>query len=150
MTIADVMTKEVASIAPGEAIAEARNVMRRQRIHHLVVVRGGDLLGIVSARDLARRRDTGKPDRRTVADVMTRHVLTASASATLGRAAWMMRGHSIGCLVVLQRGRVAGIVTPSDLLGLVAEQVKRRARADTRTAVHHRVAHRHRTAGGVW
>lgn len=151
MTVLDVMTGDVRSVPPTMAAADARALMRREHIHHLVVTQGPDLVGVVSARDLSRRVPGAASKRRTVADVMTRHVVTVDDQATLGRASYVMRGHSIGCLVVLRRGRVVGIVTAADLLGLLGRGAERLARGDTRTPLHHRVGHRHRSRGdGVW
>lgn len=150
MTISEVMSPDVQCVAPSTPIGEARELMTKKRIHHLVVTQGKNLMGLVSARDLGRRV-AGATAKRTVSDVMSRHVLTIDQSATLGRASFMMRGHSVGSLVVLERGRVVGIVTPADLLGLLGRGAERRPRADTRTAIHHRVAHRHRSSGdGTW
>jgi CBS domain-containing protein len=150
MTVSEVMSPEVESVAPDTPIEAARDLMRERRIHHLVVTRGKNVLGLVSARDLGRRQ-IGTAHLRTVSDVMTRHLMTVGAEATLARASFMMRGRAIGCLLVLDRGRVAGIVTPSDLLSLLGRGAERRPRADTRTAIHHRVAHRRRSRGdGVW
>jgi CBS domain-containing protein len=150
MTVSDVMSPDVVTVAPALPVAEARSLMRQHQIHHLVVQRGSQTVGIVSARDLSRPGGSRKPPQ-TVADVMTRHVLTAEARTSIDRAAYKMRGHSIGCLIVLNRGRVAGIVTPSDLLGLLSSRARHSRRADTRTAIHHRVVHRHRArADGVW
>jgi CBS domain-containing protein len=81
---------------------------------------------------------------------MSRHVLFIERDVTVGRASHKMRGHSVGCLVVLERGQVVGIVTPSDLLGLLEGSGARKA-AGTKPAMHHRVAHRHRSRGdGTW
>ena len=150
MTVSEVMSPDVVSVSPALSLAEARSLMRHHQIHHLVVERGQQTVGIVSARDLSRTGPSRKAAK-TVADVMNRHVLTAEAGTSLDRAAYKMRGHSVGCLIVLNRGRVAGIVTPSDLLGLLVSRAKHSVRADARTAVHHRVVHRHRSsADGVW
>jgi FOG: CBS domain len=149
MTVSDVMSTDVVTVLPTTLIGEARELMRKKQIHHLVVKRGVNPIGIVSAHDLARNGSRAKP--KTVTDVMTRHVLTIGERASLDRASYTMRGHSIGCLVVLRRGDVVGIVTASDLLGLLQSHPYRRPRADTRTAIHHRVVHRHRSrADGVW
>ncbi len=150
MNISDVMSDAVETTAPDTLIDKAREQMKVKGIHHLVVMRGKDLLGLVSARDLGRRRaDAVK--KRTVSDVMSRHVLSIDGQTTLARASFMMRGRNIHCLVVLEKGRLAGIVTPADLLGLLGLGAERRPRADTRTAIHHRVAHRHRSRGdGTW
>lgn len=151
MRISEVMTSNVQSVPPTTSAVEARGLMRKNGIHHLVVKQGPQLLGVVSARDLDRRTTGSTRHVRTVADVMTRHVVTIDEQKTVGRASYIMRGHSIGCLVVLRHGTVAGIVSAADLLGLVGCGAARRPRADTRTAIHHRVAHRHRSRGdGVW
>lgn len=150
--MAEIMSVDVESVSPGTPIAAAREMMRRKRFHHLVVKKNGDILGIVSARDLGHRYSAGTVSPRTVSDVMSRHVLTIDGGATVNRASYKMRGHSVGCLVVLARGRLAGIVTTSDLLGLLSQDSNtRRSRAGTTTAIHHRVGHRHRARGdGTW
>jgi len=151
MTVSEVMTANVHSVAPEISADNARAMMRRHRVHHLVVKKASNWVGIVSAHDLARR----SPARRTrpvkVGEVMTRHVMTIDEQASVDRASHMMRGHSIGCLLVLRGGQVVGIITTSDLLHQIDRGADRRRRANTNTAVHHRVAHRSRSrADGVW
>lgn len=147
MTVADVMTPNVRCVSSHLTVEDARDLMRRRGIHHLAVTNQAELTGIVSARDLTRRRRSSANV--TVGDIMTRHVLTVDAEATLERAAHLMRGRSIGCLIVRKGGRIKGIVTTSDLLKQLGTW--RHDRSDTRTAIHHRTAHRHRPRGdGVW
>jgi CBS domain-containing protein len=152
MTVSELMSGNVQTVAPTMTIVAARTLMRAKRIHHLVVVKGADLVGVVSARDLSRRSPGRTSKAAVVADVMSRHVLMIDRDATMARASHTMRGHSVGCLVVLDRGRVAGIVTTSDLLGLLGRSTEwRRPRAEKKTAIHHRVGHRHRSRGdGTW
>lgn len=150
MTVSDVMSRNVPCVCPSMSVTEGKDLMRRKRIHHLVVNEGASLLGIVSVRDLNRRVAAGGTGRRTVADAMTRHVLFIEPDATLGRASHKMRGHAVGCLVVLEHGRVVGIVTTSDLLAMLEGSGARRARGE-KPASHHRVAHRRRVRGdGIW
>jgi CBS domain-containing protein len=80
---------------------------------------------------------------------MTRHVLTIEEQASVDRASFMMRGRSIGCLLVLSAGQVIGIITTSDLLRQIGRGADRRRRATTDTAMHHRVVHR-RTGARRW
>jgi len=151
MIVSEVMTTDVQCVRPTMLASDARDLMRSKRIHHLVVKRGGDLLGVVSARDLDRRVAESIRVQRRVADVMSRHLLTIEEEKTLGRASYIMRGHAVGCLIVVRRGEVVGIITAADLLGRLGRGAERRPRADTRTAIHHRVGHRHRSSGdGVW
>jgi CBS domain-containing protein len=150
MTVSDVMNADVLSVAPETPIEEAQTLMRQRKIHHLVVQRGPQPMGVVSTHDL---RSMGATRRRpkTVSEIMSRHLLTIEGRASLDRAAYKMRNHAIGCLIVLNRGTVAGIVTTSDLLGRLGDVDQRRRRADAGTAIHHRVVHRRRSrADGVW
>jgi CBS domain-containing protein len=150
MTVSDVMNTDVLSIAPETPIEDARNLMRKRKIHHLVVRRGTQPVGVVSTHDLPSMRSTRRRPK-VVADIMSRHLLTIEGRVSLDRAAYKMRNHAIGCLIVLNRGTIAGIVTTSDLLGRLGDLDQRRRRADERTAIHHRVVHRHRArADGVW
>jgi acetoin utilization protein AcuB len=150
MTVSDVMNVDVFNIAPETPIEEARNMMRQRKIHHLVVRRGAQPIGVVSAHDLSSMRSAQRRPK-TVADIMSRHLITIEGRVSLERAAYKMRNHAIGCLIVLNRGTVAGIVTTSDLLGRLGDVDQRRRRADERTAIHHRVVHRHRSRpNGVW
>jgi CBS domain-containing protein len=150
MTISDVMTTDVKCVRATTTAADARALMRRHNFHHLVVTNGDNLVGIVSARDLGRRR-ASPAAKQTVEDAMNRHVLTIDRTATLGRAAFTMRGRGVGCLVVLERGKVAGLVTAADLLGLIDRSVQRGKRADVGSAIHHRVPHRHQArSSGKW
>jgi CBS domain-containing protein len=109
----EIMSAPVACIdatATGDA---AWNEMRMQSSHHLVVKQGRDIVGIVSSRDLAQGRD------RLVAELMTRDVVTADPETTVHKAANLLRGRYIGCLPIVDHGKLVGIVTTSDLLELL-------------------------------
>jgi CBS domain-containing protein len=56
---------------------------------------------------------------RRVADLMRPDVVKASPATDVRRAAGLMRRHGVGCLPVVDRGRLVGIVTVSDLLALL-------------------------------
>jgi CBS domain-containing protein len=150
MTVSDVMNADVLSVTPETPIEEVRTLMRHRKIHHLVVRRGTQPVGVVSAHDLSSIGSTRRRPK-MVADIMSRHLVTIEGRVSLDRAAYKMRNHAIGCLIVLDRGAIAGIVTTSDVLGRLGDVDQRRRRADKRTAIHHRVVHRRRSrADGVW
>ena len=152
MTLSEIMNVTIQTVRPGTPAANARERMRAKRIHHLVVQEHDALVGVVSARDLGRVARGGRqPKKLTVADLMTTGVVTAEPGTSLHRAANLMRGHSIGCLVVMDEGHAVGIVTVADVLDHVSG--KRRHRADRQAPpdLHFRVPHKkqHR-AGGAW
>jgi CBS domain-containing protein len=140
----------VESISPDAAVDDARALMRQRGIHHLVVRRGKAVLGLVSDRDLGGRAATA-PAERTVSEVMTTPVVTVDPSAPITRVANLMRGRSIGSVVVSDRGRVTGIVTVSDLLDLLGRGAARAPKRQARAILAKRVPHRKRhAASGVW
>jgi CBS domain-containing membrane protein len=77
---------------------------------------------------------------------MTAPVLTVDSATTIRRTANLMRGRSIGCVPVVDAGRLVGIVTVSDLLALLG-----RSSVPERRGLNHRVPHRKQRVGsGLW
>jgi predicted transcriptional regulator len=69
----------------------------------------------------------------TVADLMTSPVLTVTTRTPVRRAASLMKGRSVGSLVVTSaNGKVAGIVTVSDLLELLARKPEHKSNREVR------------------
>jgi CBS domain-containing protein len=133
MRVYEVMSKDVETVRPGVLASEAKTRMRQQQIHHLVVTRGGALEGIISDRDLGGAKLPKSLGKWTVEDLMTTPVVTVTSRTPVQRAAALMKGRSIGSLVVTSaNGKVAGIVTVSDLLELVARKPERRSNRDPR------------------
>lgn len=116
MRLKEIMSSPVEVIDPKSTVGDARARMARARIHHLIIANGRDIVGIVSERDL----DGLAPDA-SVDQVMSAPVITASAGTTVGDAAKMLRGHAIGCLPVVERGKPIGMVTVADLLTLLGK-----------------------------
>lgn len=151
MFVSDVMTSPVRTI-PAKASADvAWTTMQSQGIRHLVVLDGRRVAGVVSDRDLGGRRGAAARATRSVADVMSAPAVTVAPSTTLRRAANLMRGRSIGCLVVTSPTAVVGILTTADLLELVGRGTTKPIVAAKRWTLKHRAPHRKRhSATGVW
>jgi len=125
MRLADIMTTDVLEVAPTLGADEAWRRMRTEQIHHLVVVAGRSVIGILSDRDLGGARGRSVRGDWTVGDLMTPYAISATPETTLREAADLMRGHVIGCLPVLDGDKLVGIVTITDLLELIADGVAR-------------------------
>ena len=145
MRISEIMTEPVQTAAATMPVNQAAGLMRGLRIHHLIIKERAKVVGLLSARDLPR----GGRDGRVVRDVMSPNVATIEENETVRRAANVMRGRSIGSLVVLRGGRLAGIVTVSDLLDLLGKGGDRRAQP-ARASLHYRVPHRKQHRGRSW
>jgi CBS domain-containing protein len=152
MRLDDVMSRGVLKVAPWATAELAWQMMQLKNIHHLVVVDDGAVAGVISDRDLGGRRGRAVRAGKTVSELMTTRVVTAPPTTTLKRAAAVMRGHAVGCLVVTDtRGKVAGIVTVADLLETIGRGTLKPARVVRRRPLSHRAPHRKRhSAMGVW
>jgi CBS domain-containing protein len=136
------MSREIKTIGPEATIAEARSSMRTEAVRHLLVLDRRDVVGILSERDLGGKALTdGKGIR--VGDVMTTAVITAAPDTTIRQAANLLRGRTIGCLVVTEGAKPVGIVTTTDLLELIGRGVERPIERSTRWTL------RSRGAGGA-
>ena len=114
MILDQIMSRSVVTIEARASVLEARELLRKHRIHHLVAVDHGRVVGVVSFRALIGKKDTEK-----VFEAMSRDFSVATPQTTMRDAAAMMIGRSVGCLPVVQDGRIAGIITTSDLLKLL-------------------------------
>jgi IMP dehydrogenase len=151
MRVQEVMTEGVITIAPTLPAEDGYNLMRTRGVHHLVVADEGGAAGVLSDRDTGGRQGSSVRRNRTVAELMTPRVVTVSPTTTVRKAANLMRGRSIGCLVVTKRDRIVGIETVADLHELVGRGADRPVASTTRWTLKHRAPHRKRhRAAGVW
>ena len=113
--------RKVLSISPDASVYEAIALIADNSIGALLVVADGVLVGIMSERDYARKvvlQSRSSKDTR-VADIMTPRVYTVKEDATVSEiASLMLKGH-LHRLLVTREDRAVGIITTSDLLGLL-------------------------------
>jgi len=122
MRIGDVMTPNPVTIGPRESCAAAREKLHEHRIHHLLVVDEGQVVGAISVREL-----TGKRDHELVRNLMTDDIGIGGVDMTIRQAATLMIGRSSGCLPILDKlGRAVGIITTTDLLRLMSRNASPR------------------------
>ena len=150
MRVSEIMTTGVQTVPPTMEASRAWALMRGERIRHLIVVDGGKPVGVLSDRDTGGRTAAAIRAQSTVGELMTDAVVTATPDDTVRRIANVMRGRTIGCVPVVSGKRLVGIVTTSDLLGLLGRGIDRPAPRPRRT-LSHRAPHRKRNrAYGVW
>ncbi|HMA29594.1 MAG TPA: CBS domain-containing protein [Thermoanaerobaculia bacterium] len=128
MRVQDVMTRRVETIDGQENAQVAFDSMKFKGIRHLVVKRDSELVGVLSQRDLGVPDEYDFREKHRVAELMSKHVVTASPEMSVKQAANLMRGRTIGCLPVVEEGhprRLVGIVTVSDLLELLGRGIDR-------------------------
>jgi len=120
MRLLDIMSRNVKTITSDESADEAFSQMKAGKFHHLVVVDDRKhVVGVVSDRDLGGRGGAAARRNQTVADVMTAEPATAGPEMTVREAANLLRGRSIGCLPIVEKNRVVGIITTTDMLAII-------------------------------
>jgi CBS domain-containing protein len=124
MIVRDIMDRRPPKAAPEEGAGVAWERMRELGVDHLVVVRGERVVGVLSRHDLAG--PSGGSHRRMgrcVADLMHGDVVTATPAASVRRAASLMRRRGVGCIPVVERDKLVGLVTVSQLLGVLERKL---------------------------
>jgi acetoin utilization protein AcuB len=126
LTIDDVMTPQPFTIGREQTLAVAHAMMDEHGIRHLPVLEQGEIVGILSQRDLFFLETIAGVnlgiDR--VDDAMTQDVYAVGPEARVPKVAHEMAEHRYGCAVVMERERVIGIFTATDALRLLAAKPK--------------------------
>jgi len=130
------MSREVKSVGATTTVGQAKSLMKMNRIRHLLVLDQGDVIGVVSDRDLGGRPGSG--DERPLGVVMTENVVTAAPETTVRQAANLLRGRTIGCLPIVDGRKAVGIVTTTDLLDLIGRGSERPVQRVDRWTLHDR------------
>lgn len=110
---------DIATIVPGQKVADAAKLLEQWRIGALVVVDDQRALaGILSERDIVRGLSRHGPTvlEMKVADLMTANVLTCTPEESIEDVMSTMTANRIRHLPVLEGGRLAGIITIGDVV----------------------------------
>ena len=127
MRVGQFMSKDVQTVRSSDSADNAWDQMRSARIHHLVVVDNGKVVGVVSTSDLGGPNGQSVRRGALVSDLMNPNVVRVTTDTSVREAANLMRGHYTDCLAVVHDQRVVGIVTALDLLELVGRGAQRPA-----------------------
>jgi len=134
MRLLEVMSTQVKTAEGAEDAEAALFRMKQGGFHHLVVMRGSQVEGVLSSEDLGGPKGEAVRRGKTVADLMVRSPLVADSKTTLRTAANLLRGRSIGCLPVVDDGKLTGIVTVSDICSWVGRGAARTQRVSATRA----------------
>ena len=131
MRVSEVMVRAVRTATKEENAEAAFFRMQRDAIHHLVVMNGATVEGVITTDDLGGHAGEAVRRGRTVGELMTKNPAVATPDMTMREAANQLRGRSIGCLPVMQGDRLLGIVTASDVCNWVGSGKTRTQRKST-------------------
>lgn len=130
--MAKIMTANPISVNLSNKVTDVVDIFNNHNIHHLPVVSGGTLIGLISKTDIERisyvnnyegnTASTAVYDLLSIEQVMTKQVETLDADDQVKDAAEMLAKGKYHALPVLQGGKLAGIVTSTDIINYLLEQ----------------------------
>jgi len=117
---------EIYSIEPEATVFEALGLMEEKNVGALLVMKNGQLVGIFSERDYARRMILqGRTSRETpVREVMTSKVFVITPDTTSGECMMHMTDRHIRHLPVVEAGRVVGVISIGDVVRSVIDDLR--------------------------
>ena len=128
LTVAEIMTREPYTLQPDDTLATARQLLAEHHIRHIPIVSAdGSLLGLVSQRDVLAAGDTTVLNREggssrenyvALSSIMSSPVQSVDESASLRGTAMHLQKHKVGCVPVLRKGKLVGIITDSDFVAI--------------------------------
>lgn len=130
-TLSEIMTVQPVTVSVDTPLPDVYRIAKEHSIHHLPVVEGGRLVGIISRTDLERISFVNDPNSANVVEamwdflrtenLMTRSVVTIRKDQTVREAAELLKDGKIHALPVVDGSEIVGIVTSTDLIRYLLE-----------------------------
>jgi CBS domain-containing membrane protein len=133
-SITKIMSTDVSMVQVGQPLSDVRNLMCAAHIHHVPIVNGKKLVGLVSFTDLMkinllisgadeRSIDSIIDQQFKVADIMTTNLITINNKDTIRQASALLAKGSFHSLPVIDdENNVVGIITSTDLINYLNDQ----------------------------
>ncbi len=133
MLVKDFMKRDPITVKKDDSFRYALKLIRKEGIRHLPVVDGKRVVGIVTDRDLRQAAPSPATtlevhelhyllERLKIEAIMTKKVITVAPDTSLLDAAKLLFAHKVGCLPVVEKEELVGIITEGDMLRAYVEQ----------------------------
>ena len=134
MKIEEVMIKNVVTLQEDVSVHEAVKLMNENRIGCLVVLQYGQVVGIVTERDMLERvlEKCRNPKETKVTEIMTKRVIVGKLGIRLDEAAKLMFEKKVKKLPIVEGNRLVGLVTLTDLARMASLDEKTMELIETR------------------
>ncbi len=115
--VGHVMSTRLLTVAENDLAHLATQIMKWKNIHHMPVENGkGKLSGLLTWRHVENSKLLEDSKLTTVNDIMVKEVFTISSTTPVKEAIAIMKKNAIGCLPVLQKNELVGIITIKDVI----------------------------------
>lgn len=115
--LSSIMTRNVVTATPSDSLSVARDIFMHNRVHHLPIVEGRKLVGILTTYDLFKFQGrNGSYESTLIGDIMTTHLATLEPEDKVGSAAELFLENLFHAVPVVKDGDLEGIVTSFDVL----------------------------------
>jgi acetoin utilization protein AcuB len=135
MYVGRVMHTDLVTVTPDASLEDARELIAEKRIAHLLVVdSSGNLIGVLSDRDL--KQSWASPattlskhelnyllKKLTIDMIMVKKTITIPPDTTIERAALIMQKHRISALPVIENEKLVGIITTTDVMDMLLQAI---------------------------
>jgi acetoin utilization protein AcuB len=132
MFVRDYMTRNPITVDPEATFPQALNVLRKNHIRHLPVMKGNKLVGIIVEKDLLSNQPSQATtlsvfeiysllEKLLVRQMMSRPVITVEGNCPIEEAARIMVERKISCLPVMEDDKLVGIITETDIFKVLVE-----------------------------
>lgn len=116
--VSDIMTEELYTIDAYDGICKAERIMDEKEISFLPVMKDGKLAGILTSRNMRKTHPN-----RIVADAMTKKIISVVPNTSLWKAKQVFEENKIERLLIVDDGRVVGLVTQTRLYAEIGKYV---------------------------
>ena len=117
--LSTIMTRDVITATQDDNLTVARQIFLKNKVHHLPIVNGSNLVGILTTYDLFKLNGShnGKNlEEMTIKDVMTKRVATLEPDDKIGSAAELFLENRFHAVPIVKDGILQGIVTSFDVI----------------------------------
>ena len=132
MLVRDYMTTELVTVQETDTLLDATMFFVRSTFRHLPVVRGRQLVGVITERDVKQYAPSvlsgisaedynSIMETTTISRVMARTPITVRPEQSVLEAAKLLYAKRLGCLPVVQDSELVGIITTTDMLKVLAQ-----------------------------
>ena len=121
MNVDEIMIKNVVTIDTDVTIVDACQTYKERGVGCLVVMKDNLVVGIVTERDIIERVlvDQKNPKKTKIKDIMSKNIKTIHSTATVEKAAEIMKKNRIKKLPVIRNNEIVGIVTVTDIANIL-------------------------------